>query len=153
MVWINKELENNIKRCFPQREVYAYCAYRTWQSSRFLWVTTILAADTELHYEYIQGRVELHLEGKYQSNDYREFVNQLRIKTSRNSELTWERWQNHHLCRCVLNRTINGSDDLHAAFQQIMNIFDPIIESVSKQATIDTSTEPYSGKEPFEEKD
>lgn len=152
MVWINKNLENYIKRCFPERIVYAKYDYRTWQSSRYLYVTTFLADDKALHYEYKNGYVELHLEGKYQSKDYREFAKQLRVKTSRNDELVWERWGNLSQGRCVLNRKPDNWEELKDAFQYIMNIIDPIIELISKQQRVSPSTEAYSGKLSFEEK-
>ena len=34
-----------------------------------IYITTVLKDDCALHYEYIGGFVELHLEGKYQSAD------------------------------------------------------------------------------------
>ena len=61
MAWIDQHLEKFIKECFPERYVYAYHEYRTWQSSRYLYVTTVLQDDKDLHYEYIGGAVELHL--------------------------------------------------------------------------------------------
>ena len=64
MAWINQDLEDFISSEFPDRKVYAYHEYRTWQSSRYLYVTTVLKDDRDLHYEYIGGAVELHLEGK-----------------------------------------------------------------------------------------
>lgn len=71
MAWIDSHLEKFIIENFPDRKVYAYYERRTWQSSRYLYVTTVLKEDRDLHYEYIGGSVELHLEGKYQSTDYK----------------------------------------------------------------------------------
>lgn len=153
MVWIDKNLEDYIKECFPDRIVYAKYEYRTWQSSRYLYITTFLANDKALHYEYTNGRVELHLEGKYQSQDYREFTKQLRVKTSRNDELVWGRWKNLGQGRCTLNRRPENWGELRDAFLYIMKLIDPIIESISKQQTINPSTEAYTGKTAFEEKE
>lgn len=50
MIWINKNLENEIKGRFPDRNVFAYCEYRTWQSSRYLYVRTILNDDKDIYY-------------------------------------------------------------------------------------------------------
>ena len=89
MAWIDSHLEKFIIENFPDREVYAYHEYRTWQSSRYIYVTTVLKDDCALHYEYIGGFVELHLEGKYQSADYKHFAKELRFQTSRYPRLHW----------------------------------------------------------------
>ena len=49
----------------------------------YIYVTTVLKDDCALHYEYIGGFVELHLEGKYQSADYKYFAKELRFQSSR----------------------------------------------------------------------
>ena len=103
MAWIDQHLEKFIKDCFPERYVYAYHEYRTWQSSRYLYVTTVLKDDKDLHYEYIGGAVELHLEGKYQSADYKYFAKELRFQTSRNPKLHWLGWQGRNQCRCRID--------------------------------------------------
>lgn len=153
MVWIDKNLEEYIKKCFPKRIVYAKYEYRTWQSSRYLYVTTSLTDDKALHYEYTNERVELHLEGKYQSQDYREFAKQLRVKTSKNDELAWGRWKNLSQGRCTLNRKVNNREELRDALLYMMSIIDPIIESLSDRKIINSSTDAYSGKMSFEEKE
>ena len=61
MAWIDQNLENFIRKEFPDRIINAYHAYRTWQSNRYIWVSTILTKDGDLHYEYFQDHVELHL--------------------------------------------------------------------------------------------
>ena len=77
MAWIDQNLENFIRKEFPDRIINAYHAYRTWQSNRYIWVSTILTKDGDLHYEYFQDHVELHLEGKFESEDYRSFAKEL----------------------------------------------------------------------------
>ena len=89
MPWIDQNLETYIKECFPERYVYAYYEKYTRQPSRYLYVTTSLKDDKEIHYEYYKGAVELHLEGKYKSPDYKNFAKALRIQTLRNPKLQW----------------------------------------------------------------
>lgn len=151
MVWIDEQLENYIKNSFPDRRVHSKHKARTWQSSRFLWVTTYLSDDDELHYEYFHNRVELHLEGKFQCEDYREFAKQLRVRTARNPDLSWERWQGHSQCRCVLNSDPTEPEDLKEAFSRLMGIFDPIIKELSEKVLTSNSTEPYAGDTNFNE--
>ncbi len=147
MVTIDEKLKNDISVCFPERITKA--EYDRSKNSRgYLFVTTSLAADDELHYEYVAGRVELHLEGKYQQKECREFARQLRIETSRNDELEWDMWQNVSQCRCTLKDCNPESpEEMMDAFQHIMDIIDPIIESISKQQT----TEAYAGERDFKD--
>ena len=93
MAWIDQDLANFISRQFPDRKVYAHHEPRTWQSNRYIWVTTTLTKEEDLHYEYYREHVELHLEGKFQSGDYRFLAKELRMKTARIPNLIWSRWQ------------------------------------------------------------
>lgn len=151
MAWIDQNLENFIREKFPDRTVEAYHEYRTWQSNRYVWVTTILKDQVDLHYEYYQDHVELHLEGKFQSDDYRSFAKELRVKTARISDLTWSRWQGHNQCRCTLHHKTESWEELLSAFRYIMSVFDPIIKEISEKRHHDTSTEAYSGAISFQE--
>lgn len=151
MAWIDQHLEKYIKDCFPERYVYAYYEYRTWQSSRYLYVTTILKDDKDLHYEYIGGAVELHLEGKYQSADYKYFAKELRFQTSKNSKLHWLGWQGRNQCRCRIDAATDNNEQLMNAFVEIMSIFDPIIEKIIRRTAVNPSVEPYKGNTVFSE--
>lgn len=150
MLWINQDLEEYIRKCFPERIVYAYHEYRTWQTSRYLYVTTILQQDKDLHYEYRGGAVELHLEGKYQSADYKYFAKELRSQTSRNQKLHWLGWQGRNQCRCRIDAPTDDKEHLREAFVEIMGIFDPIIEKIS-QKSVNPSVEAYNGDTIFSE--
>lgn len=151
MAWIDQNLENFVREKFPDRHIEAYHAYRTWQSNRFIWITTILKEERELHYEYYQEHVELHLEGKFQSADYRYFAKELRVKTARIPDLIWSRWQGHNQCRCTLHHKTGSWDELLSAFHRIMEVFDPIIEEISERRNHDTSTAAYNGTISFRE--
>ncbi|MBP5722227.1 MAG: DUF262 domain-containing protein [Bacteroidales bacterium] len=151
MAWINLYLEEFIKDCFPDRNVYAYHEYRTWQSSRYLYVTTFIKNDNDLHYEYIGGSVELHLEGKYQSFDYKDFAKELRQRTSRNPKLHWLSWQGRSQCRCRLDASTDNWGQLREAFKEIMDIFDPIIKEITQKTNVNHNVEPYHGETIFTE--
>lgn len=151
MAWIDSHLEKFIIENFPDRKVYAYHECRTWQSSRYLYVTTVLKEDQDLHYEYIGGSVELHLEGKYQSTDYKNFAKELRFQTSRNPRLHWLGWQGRNQCRCRIDAPTDEKEQLLDAFKDIMSIFDPIIEKIISRTTINPCVEPYKGETDFSE--
>lgn len=151
MAWIDSNLEEFIKENFPERIVYAYHEYRTWQSSRYLYVTTTLKDDRDLHYEYIGGAVELHLEGKYQSTDYKDFAKELRFQTSRNPRLHWLGWQGRNQCRCRIAAPTDKPEELLATFKEMMGIFDPIIEKIISRTAVNASVEAYKGETIFSE--
>lgn len=152
MAWIDQYLEAYIRDCFPERHVYAYHEYRTWQSSRYLKVTTILKDDENLYYKYMGGgNVELFLEGKYQSLDYKYFAKELRFQTSRNTRLHWLGCQGRNLCRCRIDAPTDSWEELFHAFRDIMNIFDPIIEKAIHRSTNNPSVEPYKEETTFAE--
>ena len=151
MAWIDEHLEKFIQDRFPDRKVYAYHEYRTWQSSRYLYVTTILNNDEDLHYEYLNGAVELHLEGKYQSADYIYFAKELRFQTSGNHQLHWMGWQGRNQCRCRIDAPTNNWEQLLNAFKEIMGIFDPIIEKITRQTNVNPCVEAYKGDTTFYE--
>ena len=121
------------------------------QADIYIYVTTVLKDDCALHYEYIGGFVELHLEGKYQSADYKYFAKELRFQSSRYPRLHWLGWQGRNQCRCKLDAPTDDWEQLLAAFKEIMSIFDPIIEKIMNRTTINSSVEPFMGETVFSE--
>lgn len=152
MAWIDKGLEVFLKNNFPDRKTKGYYESRTWQSSRYVYVTTWLTEDEDIHYEYYQDHVELHLEGKYQSDDYRDFCNELRRRTARNPRLSWHSWQNHRQSRCRIDGPTQSPGELLQAFKDIMSIIDPLIKDISTTYVMSPRLEPYKGDVGFEEK-
>lgn len=146
MVHIDISLEQFIREAFPKREVYAYCKSRTRQTSRYLYVTTVLKDDNDLHYEYIGGQVELHLEGKYQSNDYKYFTRKIKVLTFKNKKLQWIEQG-----RCQMKVSIANREQLVEAFKELMDIFDPIIAEIKKQKADSLYTRAYDGDIQFSE--
>ena len=116
MLKINQSLKKYISEAFADRKVEAYCKPHTWYSSRYLYVTTILEKDEDIHYEYINGFVELHLEGKYQSSEY-DFVKKLRLETIHNRNLQWLSRGRSNCC-CRLNAMIDDYQKLEFAFKK-----------------------------------
>lgn len=148
--WIEKSLVDYIKGCFPDRTVCGYYESGTWQKNRHIQVSTTIKEEMAIHYEYYQGAVELHLEGKYQSSDYRTFAKELRQRTARNTNLEWLSWAGSSQCRC---RIAHGTDDRYKvrdAFKAIMAIFDPIIESIGNNNLGKSNIKAYQGDKVFQ---
>lgn len=99
----------------------------SWQTCRYIQVSTCLN-DFDIHYEYYNGEVQLHFEGKYAEDGFKDFKEYLVESSSNNHELKWKRWQGRNKGTCVLERNINSIDDLFQAFSDIINIFDRPIE-------------------------
>ena len=152
MASIDHGLEVFLKNNFKDRTVKGYYAYRSWQTSRYMFVTTWLSTDEDIHYEYYQDHVELHLEGKYQSEDYRSFVKELRVRTSRDARLSWLSWQNKRQCRCRITGATNTLQEVLQTFKDIMSVFDPLIEEISTEHINSPRLEAYCGEVGFEEK-
>ena len=125
MVTIGFKLRNHITNFFSEKEVKGYVSPRVDADDRYIQISTILENDMDIHYEYYQGHVELHLEGKYQTSD---LINKLREQTSDNPILSWIEWQGQENSRCQINKPTNDWDEVVEAFQAMMEIFDPIIE-------------------------
>ena len=154
MVYINLELGKYIESFFTDRTVKGNFTFRSRQSSRWLYATTTLNKDTHIHYEYLggrDGRVELHLEGKYLEEEYRDFRHELYEKTRQDPRLRWKSHQGKSLCACEAMFPINGWEELVEVFRQMMNIFDPLIEEANRKHNKQYNTESYTGPFDFNE--
>ena len=151
MARIDSDLTDFISKTFRDRNVKGYFEYHTWQASRYIQMSTVIKDDFDIHYEFYQDHVELHLEGKYQSDDYRGFVKFLRIQSSRIPDLKWISWQGRSQCRCQYSKVIGDKDDLVACFNKMISIFDRLIESAVKERSRKIETTAYSGETEFHE--
>ena len=98
----SKQVKSNLEE--EKRQKYLYIQVSTSLNS------------LDIHYEYYQGRVELHFEGKYADDSFRDFKDHLIASTSGNECLNWKDWQKRENDRCVLEREINSAEDLCQAF-------------------------------------
>lgn len=128
--WINWELEEYISTQFPDRKVSGYYEKYSRGWNRYIQVSTSISDDDDIHYEYYQGAVHLHLEDKYHDFKYKSFCKQLRARTLRNPSLKWEVWQNspNHSCRILMPTESWG--EVRDAFKAIMAIFDDILTEI-----------------------
>ena len=146
MVTIGYTLRDYLVKQFSDRKVVGYVAGRVKSEDRYIQVSTVLKDDMDIHYEYYQGYVELHLEAKYHKAENQDFVNQLRQQSSEITSLSWKEWQGKERYRCQINKPTNTWGDVTEAFKTIMDIFDPIIERIKKiqnmeeDVTLETKT-------------
>lgn len=131
-VWIDQELVDDVKytirvKFHNEKRVYAYCRPRSRGYSRFIQITTPIR-DADIHYEYNDEKVQLHFEGKFLSDEYRQFREYLYEHTKDISGFEWKNWQHHQKGRCVLNCYMEFWEELYEAFYRIIDVFDPIIK-------------------------
>ena len=154
MVNIDSSLRDFVQKKFPDRTVKGKHHAHSWQSSRWLYVTTVLTTEEKIHYEYLGGKngcVELHLEDKYLKEEYRDFRRELYEKTRQDPRLRWKSHQDKSLCACEAKFPINESGELVEVFRQMMNIFDPLIEEANRKHKEQYNTESYTGPFDFNE--
>lgn len=132
MAWIDKNLETYLQQQFSDRIVKGHFIKGTWQKNRYIQISTILRTDMDIHYEYYQGHVELHLEKKYHDVENAEFVKHLRQQSAEITSLSWKKWQGREKFRCQIDKPTNNWNDVVEAFKAIIEIFDPIIERIRK---------------------
>lgn len=132
--FISKEL----RKRFPDIKIHSSSLGKGRRAveDRYIQLSTVLKDDMDIHYEYYQGHVELHFEGKYQKDEATHFVSELRRRTTDNPVLSWMEWQKHENSRCRIDKTLNNPDEIVDAFKAIIEIFDPIIEAALKQKSM-----------------
>ena len=97
---LKKEVEPKLKDYFPGR--YYKTETNHYHDNRFIQLETILH-DIDIHYEYYQGYVELHLEGKFSGYEYNTIWRELVEESYQHQELSWHRWGNRNQGRCRIN--------------------------------------------------
>ena len=141
MVTIGYSLRNYIEEQFPERKVFGYVSGRIDAEDRYIQVSTALKNDKDIHYEYYQGHVELHLEGKYHNAENQEFVNQLHQQSAGTPSLSWLSWQGKEQFRCQIDMPVNSWGEVKATFDAIIAIFDPIIEKITLESQEEVTLE------------
>ena len=127
---LKKEVEPKLKDYFPGR--YYKTETNHYHDNRFIQLETILH-DIDIHYEYYQGYVELHLEGKFSGYEYNTIWRELVEESYQHQELSWHRWGNRNQGRCRINITIQSADDIIKCFEKISKIFDPVLSPLSAE--------------------
>lgn len=131
------KLRQFINNEYPGKKIPDADWGKTWNRYRFIQVNSSLKyksgeTNWDIHYEFIDGKVALHIEGEYQKAEYRKFREFLRQKTIDNPKVYWETWQNAACCQCTILSEIQTTDDVINALRELISIFDPIIDQAPK---------------------
>ena len=127
---LQTELEPKIKKAFPDR--YYLFGLNHYHNNRFILLNTIID-DDDIHYEYYQGYVELHLEGKYSTYEYNPIWRELVSESYKYPELSWHRWSDRNQGRCRYNFSILSADDIISGYYFLSRIFDPILQKYANR--------------------
>ena len=124
MLNIYDDVLSYIKDLFPSR-TGAFRIGRDWHVNRFIQVSTPLE-DNNVHYEYLNGHVELHFEGDSPSK-YKQLIDFL-IKSTENREgYEWDYWDLGLLFRNVA--VIESKAQLGEVLVLFIKDFDELISS------------------------
>ena len=70
---LHQEVKDYIRDKYgSKKKVISYFRKGSWQTSRYIQVSTCLK-DSDIHYEYYNGEVQLHFEGKYAEDGFKDF--------------------------------------------------------------------------------
>lgn len=130
---LKQEIEPKIKLAFPDKECLIDLNH--WHDNRYILLSTVLN-DQEIHYEYYQGFVELHLEGKYGWADFNHLWRILVKESYKYEGLSWHRWHYRNQGRCRLNHQIQSATDIINGFKYLSEIFDPILSSICTETNV-----------------
>lgn len=128
MLYINDWSINQLKNKYNNREISAHSPSRSWQTSRYIQIY-IDGYDHYLHYEYGNGRVELHFEGDDWETKYGVLIDRLMDITQNSDELNWSEWYCGY--RCQHSKKINTIEELFETMSYMMDLFDKLIKDAS----------------------
>ena len=137
---LEDELKRNIEKIQPASKINPSKEwvkirpdwYRKQQESK--WIQIYTSLDTDLiHYEYIGGKVYLHLEDEYTGKKYARLRNELKRSVKEfDSEIEW--LNDPDRISCALKEEVNGPEDLIAKFTRLIEIFEEnIVKIFSKE--------------------
>ena len=105
--------------------------YRIRHYNRWIQISTPIE-DSNVHYEYIQGHVELHFEGEDTESSYRHLIDHLIQKCENNELFVWENWGDYGY-RCRYAKVINSIEELKNTLEYFFELFDKWIKEVDEQ--------------------
>lgn len=122
---LKAQLRPLLERNFPDRPHYFELNH--WHENRFVQLQTVLTGDRDIHYEYMQGFVELHLEGKYSDYEYNGMWRRLVETSAGYASLSWHRWARRNQGRCRYKVAAASVEDIVCGFKLLSGIFDSVL--------------------------
>lgn len=136
-----------VKKRWPEKEVSCQQNENAWHQNRFIKITVSSEiAASIIHYEYLNGYLELHLEGDY----YGDYFNQCLYKYLRNvidtqsGEYHWHQWYGMKQGKLCLEHQIEDSLELADALTTFIGYIDPLVEKFLEECKDDKEIENLS---------
>ena len=120
-------VKNYVIATWPEKTVKFYCTPRSWQSSRFIQVSTYLR-DMDIHYEILSDRVQFHIEGKFCNYEYRPFLRFLRENAHSEDGLFWRSRNGMKQGACETSNEPNIWKESIDNLCALIKTFDPLIK-------------------------
>ena len=120
---------------WPDKEVYCQDNENAWHQNLFIAITVTPNIDNEIiHYEYINGYLELHLEGEYYGNPFNQCLYHfLRNKIDTESgEYLWHRWYGMKQGRLRYEYLIEDTLELSDSLVKFIGLIDPLLAEFQK---------------------
>lgn len=126
MAWIGYDTERFIKDAFKDRWLRSNL-YRIWQHNRYIQIRTPIK-DENVHYEAVNGRVELHFECDDYESKYGNLIEFLMEQTQSAQEYEWSSWNNGEWFRCSFIGIVS-QDEYNSSISNFVAKFDELIDS------------------------
>lgn len=131
-----------VSKRWSDKEVSCQENEAAWHQNRFIKVTTFLDS-TLIHYEYINGFLEVHLEGDYYGDSYCQSLYKFlrtRIDTS-DGDYRWHRWYGMTQGRLRWEHPIDNTLELADALTTVIGYIDPILQEFIANESIEENIE------------
>ncbi len=132
MIEINWNLSTHIKAAFPGRIAKEHIYH---VKGKYRWIQIFTPKkDENLHYEVINGKIELHFEGDEYASKYEKLIDYLMSKTENKEDFVWGEWESGY--RCQWTKELNN-EDYEEDIKRFVEKFDSLIGKYNENAKED----------------
>ena len=145
--WLNHRVQEIVDYYIPGRIVkssYNNDSSTMHDENRYIQVQTAFPNLNTIHYEYILGQWQLHIEPGNDLDGYKyaRIARYIREKTSDDTKIKWEIDGNGY--RAIHNSYVDSDEKLKSGLLYLYNKFDKILEDCSKRFKPTDLTLPYN---------
>lgn len=154
--WLNKRVQEIVDSNIPGREVrasYQDDSSRMHDENRWIQVQTAFPNINTIHYEYICGKWELHVEPFNEQDGYKyaRIARFVKEKTDNDNNISWFVDGTKYIARYNIN--VNSEDQLKNGLLYIYNKFDNVLGVCAKRFKPTDLTLPYKNPSEFKKFD
>ena len=141
--WVNKQVQKIVHNRLPKgRKVncnYTDDGKKKRRNNRWIQVQTAFTSTDDIHYEYINGHWELHLEPRNEKDKFSRISRFLRENTE-NPDVEWS----SDGMRAIWKMEINSYEDLEKGLMELFGTFDNRLEECSERFKPNDLSSPYT---------